>query len=382
MYCLSEQQIDYILDDIRRNGIETEDLQLNLLDHICCILEQTLKEDDDFERLYNETVKQFFKHELREIEEETINLLTFKNYYAMKKLMIVAGAISAAAFVVGSLFKIMYWPGANALLCLAMLTFAIVFMPVMAVLKVKEKGTSGQKFATVAGALVAMLFSLATLFKVQHWPGANILIFSTIGVAAFLYLPAYYLAGIRSSDKKLDTIVTSVILVSGIGLLFTMVSLRPPRLAPAELQLCYNNEVLVKNMLQRLPDTATGVQSALVRDITSTCDEIKSMIIFNGTGNKVLPPYTDYEQLRFYDQSVASYFMDDANAVALMKKLEGQLAQYRMVEKSGDGADVLNVDMPELCRFPNSGALSRISQLQIYLLNAASSCADKTIVKL
>ena len=61
MYRLSEQQIDYILDDIRRNGIETEDLQLNLLDHICCILERELKDDDDFERLYQQTVKQFFK---------------------------------------------------------------------------------------------------------------------------------------------------------------------------------------------------------------------------------------------------------------------------------------------------------------------------------
>ena len=44
MYNLSEQQIEYILNDIRRNGVEMEDLQLNLLDHICCIIEQNLKE--------------------------------------------------------------------------------------------------------------------------------------------------------------------------------------------------------------------------------------------------------------------------------------------------------------------------------------------------
>ena len=86
MYCITEQQIAYILNDIRRNGVETEDLQLNLLDHICCILEQTLKEDDDFERFYHQTIKQFYRKELREIEEETINLLTFKNYYSMKKI--------------------------------------------------------------------------------------------------------------------------------------------------------------------------------------------------------------------------------------------------------------------------------------------------------
>lgn len=31
MFVLSEQQVSFILDDIRRNGIELEELQLNLL---------------------------------------------------------------------------------------------------------------------------------------------------------------------------------------------------------------------------------------------------------------------------------------------------------------------------------------------------------------
>ena len=79
MYCLNEKQIDFILDDIRRNGVELEDLQSNLLDHICCIIEQELEENGDFEQFYFSTIKKFYKNELREIEEETISLLNFKN---------------------------------------------------------------------------------------------------------------------------------------------------------------------------------------------------------------------------------------------------------------------------------------------------------------
>ena len=59
MYCITDEQIDYILNDIRRNGVETEDLQLNLLDHICCIIEQNLDEYDDFESFYQQIIKQF-----------------------------------------------------------------------------------------------------------------------------------------------------------------------------------------------------------------------------------------------------------------------------------------------------------------------------------
>ena len=76
MFCITDQHIDYILDDIRRNGIETEDLQYNLLDHICCLAEQNLSDGADFEAFYRRTIKQFYRNELRELEEETKLLLT------------------------------------------------------------------------------------------------------------------------------------------------------------------------------------------------------------------------------------------------------------------------------------------------------------------
>ena len=131
MYCITDEQIEYILNDIRRNGVEMEDLQLNLLDHICCIMEQELKETDDFEQFYQDTVRRFYNTELREIETETINLLTFKNYYAMKKVMLMSGASSVTAFIIGTVFKIMHWPGASILILLAIVTFSLVFLPII-----------------------------------------------------------------------------------------------------------------------------------------------------------------------------------------------------------------------------------------------------------
>ena len=83
--------MDWILDDIRRRGIETEDLQANLLDHICCIIESELEENGDFGQFYSSVITRFYKHELIEVEEETQSLLLFKNYYTMKKIMMTSG---------------------------------------------------------------------------------------------------------------------------------------------------------------------------------------------------------------------------------------------------------------------------------------------------
>jgi hypothetical protein len=75
MYCISDQQIDFIRHDISRHGIKIESLQQNLLDHICIIIEENLEEHGDFEKFYASAIKTFYKEELREIEEETIFLL-------------------------------------------------------------------------------------------------------------------------------------------------------------------------------------------------------------------------------------------------------------------------------------------------------------------
>jgi hypothetical protein len=78
MYCLSEDQIDFIHRDIRRHGIHIESLQQSLLDHICILIEQNLEPDGDFYAFYKQTIPSFYKQELREIEEETLFLLKHK----------------------------------------------------------------------------------------------------------------------------------------------------------------------------------------------------------------------------------------------------------------------------------------------------------------
>ena len=229
MYNLSEQQIEYILNDIRRNGVEMEDLQLNLLDHICCIVEQNLKDGDDFENFYQKTVKQFYKKNLWEIEEETITLLTFKNYYAMKKSMIISGTISVAALLFGSFLKIMHWPGAGPMLILGIGTMSFAFLPILFLLKSRDSVSTRDKLITGLGVLLGVLLCMSTLFKVMHWPGSGVLWISTSAVSIFLFIPIYFFTGIRKPETKTNTIVTSIMLVGGTGLLFTLTSLRPSK---------------------------------------------------------------------------------------------------------------------------------------------------------
>lgn len=226
MYKISESQIDYILDDIRARGIEMEDLQYNLLDHVCCIIEQNLKEGESFEDFYLKTIRRFYRKALWEIEEETLTLLTFKHYYAMKKVMIWSGIIGTSILLIGNVFKFLHWPGANASIIFGIGILALFFLPLMFTLKVKEKSEIRDKLILVLGMVISFMVCMSFLFKLMHWPGANILGTSSIIGIIFVFAPIYLITGIRNPANKINTIVTTILLVGGAGMLYSLTAVK------------------------------------------------------------------------------------------------------------------------------------------------------------
>src|SRR5688572_29782073 len=85
MYCLSDKQVDFIATDIRQRGIHLQDLQENLLDHICIIIEEKLEKEEDFEVVYATVIKSYYKTELKEIEEEALFLVQYNHHYVLSR---------------------------------------------------------------------------------------------------------------------------------------------------------------------------------------------------------------------------------------------------------------------------------------------------------
>ncbi|HRP59948.1 MAG TPA: hypothetical protein PK833_06625 [Vicingus sp.] len=227
MYRITDEQIDFILDNIRANGIVIEDLQNNLLDHICCIVENEMTEGEDFYKFYGRIVPRFFKKELKEIEEETTNLLTFKNYYAMKNTVKISGTISAILIIIGAIFKTMHWPGAGMMVVLGGLFFSLVFLPLMIVLKFKDDESKTDKWVFAFGFLMAMGAATGIVFKVMHWPYANFLMRWSVTFFLFGYIPLYYLTRIRRAELRFNTTINTVLMMACGGMMYALFNLHP-----------------------------------------------------------------------------------------------------------------------------------------------------------
>lgn len=319
MYRISEQQIDFILNDISARGVEMESLQQNLLDHICCIIEHELEENGDFERFYQRTVKTFYKDALWEIEEETIQLLTFKNYYTMKKTMIVSGTFSAAAMSIGIFFKFMHWPGASALIILGIAVSSLVFLPLLFTLKAKEKQNIKDKITLAIATLAGALISLAILFKVMHWPGANLMGTIFVGLMILVYIPVYFFSGIKNPDLKVNTIVTTIIMIMGCGLFLTLVNSRPyiqDNANEVTNQALQESYISMSEQTRMLSSTACMAPPAkddrLDQACNTTCDRIESLKIMLINSTEDIPVktvnYMELGRLDNYDQPTTALF--------------------------------------------------------------------------
>lgn len=287
MYCLSDSQIEFILNDISARGIEKVSLQQDLLDHICCIIEQQLEENGDFERFYLATVGTFYKTELREIEVETNYLLTHKNYYVMKKIMLYSGTFAAVVLSFGIILKFMHWPGASVCIILALFALSFIFLPLLFTLKIKEKQQNTDKAILVIGAFSAILITIGVLFKIMHWPGANMMTTASLMIMLFVFLPVYFFTGIRNPQTKVNTTVSSILLLCGCGLILTLV--RIP--ATAKMQhvedtgYFFRSEQILKNEQKLL---AVQPEDVDAREIYTLCEQIKSQLLEKETGQKAI----------------------------------------------------------------------------------------------
>lgn len=365
MYLLTDAQIEFIRRDLLAQGIQLEGLQQDLLDHICCVVEHELAAEDDFEVFYQQRIKHFYKRELREIEEETIALLTFKNYYIMKKIMLLSGGVLTALLVVGLTLKFMHLPGAAVMLVLGVAILNFVFLPLLFTLKIKEKQTSREKAISGIATICGMLMSIGLIFKVMHWPGANMLIVVGFGALLLVFLPVYFFTGIRQAETKINTIVSSVIILSAASLILILV--RSPKATEdvyaATTASVLRSEQILKNQQLQIQKLAINDTAEITgNEVYDLCQNIKKYLIRCETGGAEL----DIAQGKYITEgSAEDYFAQATPAANDLAKVNDAISKYN---RSLGTSSAKIEDLTGIQKQRVADAIQRLIQTQMMVL--------------
>jgi len=169
---LNESQIERITGAVNGSSITSAELKEDLIDHLCCIVEDEMSKGKDFETACRTALQRVSPNGLNEIQKETVFLFTSKSRKRLDQIMYVSGFAALTGITLTVAMKMLDVPYSQ----LALLTTACVvifgFFPAIFVHLLKQ--TSGKKNVSyifgIVGIIGAWLLVLSVVFYIFHWP--------------------------------------------------------------------------------------------------------------------------------------------------------------------------------------------------------------------
>jgi hypothetical protein len=193
MQQLTDEQIDTIELRIAADGVTNTGLQNDLLDHYCCHIEQQMNEGTDFDTAYQNAFTAITPNGMHEIQEELFFLLTINKQINMKRIIYGSGFLAAFLINLGILFRTLHWPGASAILFGGFAALLItIFVLGSSAIRHLRKHTFSYNFRQLSGLIAGLLIASGNMFKINHFPTANIQILIGMVILSFFFMPLFF----------------------------------------------------------------------------------------------------------------------------------------------------------------------------------------------
>jgi len=218
---LTLHDISRISSDVTSQEIIFPHLADELIDHICCDVENEMRKGMSFHDAYSVVRGKIGRRRLKEIQEETLYAVDTK-YRNMKQTMKISAIAGTVLLGFSALFKIMHWPMAGVLLTLGGFALAFVFMPSALTVLWKETHNRKWLFIYISAFISGMLFIIGVVSKVQHWPLAGLILTFAALSGIILLIPSVLTAKLAGQTDKRKL---PVYLLGAAGLVFYILAI-------------------------------------------------------------------------------------------------------------------------------------------------------------
>ncbi|MBD80063.1 MAG: hypothetical protein CL840_14215 [Crocinitomicaceae bacterium] len=120
----------------------------------------------------------------------------------MKAILSSTGFFSLSIMTLGGLFKIQHYPGASLMLIVGTMIFVFAFLPTYFIHRIKTKGNQLEVFEALGYIVSVALIALGILFRVQHYPGSSIMLILGMCLFIMLFIPLYALRFFQEKKQR------------------------------------------------------------------------------------------------------------------------------------------------------------------------------------
>jgi hypothetical protein len=226
----------------------------------------------------------------------------------MKKIHYIYGIISVVLVLLGVNFKIQHWPGAGIMITLGIAFLLLVFLPIALVNNYRHEGNRRNLVLYIVAYLTALVVMAGALFKIQHWPGAGSLIIIALPFPFVVFLPVYLYVTSKIENFELNKTVFVLLLLAYVSVFSALLAINVSR------DVLHETLMMATTLNKMQPALKESVAASMNKqtDLQSSGSELVSLLascrekIYQETG-------TSKEELR---QGLSGVRMPDSQSAA------------------------------------------------------------------
>jgi hypothetical protein len=155
----------------------------------------------------------------------------------MKQKLYILGAITVMIISTGAILKVNHWPGAGILLIAGIISLVLLFLPAALINNYRIEGNSQNRILYIVTWITCFVVFTAMLFKIMHWPHAGIGLLIALPFPYIVFLPVFLVV---TSKNKSFNIYNTVFILLLLGLNSVFAALLALNVSKATIDDSYN----------------------------------------------------------------------------------------------------------------------------------------------
>ncbi|MFN2313451.1 MAG: hypothetical protein ABR531_03280 [Bacteroidales bacterium] len=197
----------------------------------------------------------------------------------MKQKIYITGVITTMIVFLGGIFKVNHWPGAGIMLTLGMLMLIFLFLPLALINHYKAEGNRQNLLLYIVTWLTCLVVFGSMLFKIQHWPGAGKLLMISLPFPYVVFLPVFLAITAKNKSFSIHNTVFVLFLLSGISVFSVLLSLNVSKERIDDSLNLSRNYNRIETVLDKIPALAgDNTVTRRIDDLIGVVDDYQTRI--------------------------------------------------------------------------------------------------------
>lgn len=132
----------------------------------------------------------------------------------MKQKIYILGVITAIILTTGAILKVNHWPGAGILITAGTLILVFIFIPVALIDNFKAEGNSKNRLLYIVTGITCFVVFIGMLFKIMHWPYAGVGLLIALPFPYIVFLPVFLIVTSRNKNFNIFSTIFVLLLLA------------------------------------------------------------------------------------------------------------------------------------------------------------------------